>query len=67
MDTQQAAAAYDDFSARPRPQISMDGLGQVIDVVWDAEGYHHPKAAPARYLDLSYFDKASMHQPPERT
>ncbi len=43
----------------PRPQISADGVRQVIDVVWEAEGYQSPKGAPEKYMDLSYLQKAA--------
>jgi ABC-type nitrate/sulfonate/bicarbonate transport system substrate-binding protein len=53
-----AAQAFDRYAQRPRPAITEDGLRQVIDVVWEAEGLKPPKGEPARYLDLSYLAKA---------
>ena len=54
-----AAEAYDRFAKWPRPLITAEGLQQVIDVVWDAEGFKRPKGAPAKYLDLSYQQRAA--------
>lgn len=53
-----AAKAFDRFATRPRPQLSSAGLRQVIDVVWDAEGFKPPRGAPETYLDLSYQQRA---------
>ncbi len=49
-----ASEAFDRVGARPRPEVSADGVRQVMDVVWDAEGFTQPKGAPGRYIDLSY-------------
>lgn len=60
IDPEAAAKAFDRFAKRPQPQITPEGLQQVIDVVWDAEGYRSPKAAPGKYLDLSYQQRATQ-------
>lgn len=54
-----AAAAFDALAGRPRPEITPDGLRQVIDIVWDAEAFTAPKGAPERYLDLGYRARAA--------
>lgn len=54
-----ASEAFDEIAKRPRPEIRTEGLRQVIDVVWEAEGYVSPKGDPARYMDLSYYDRAT--------
>lgn len=48
-----AASALEKLAKRARPMISEEGLQQVIDTVWEAEGYTQPKGAPSRYMDLS--------------
>lgn len=53
-----AAKAFDRFAGRPHPAITTDGLQQVIDVVWDAEGYKPPKGSPDKYMDTSYLERA---------
>ena len=53
-----ASRAFDEFAARPRPQITPEGLQQVIDIVWEAAGLAGPKAAPDKYLDRGYLRKA---------
>lgn len=53
-----AAAALQSYATRARPQMSDEGLRQVIDIVWQAEGYTQPKGAPERYIDLSYMKRA---------
>jgi ABC-type nitrate/sulfonate/bicarbonate transport system substrate-binding protein len=60
IEPEAAAKAFERLARRPRPEISPAGLQQVIDVVWEAEGYQPPKGAPEKYLDLSYFKKASQ-------
>lgn len=60
IDAAVAARTYDEMAGRPRPQITPDSLRQVIDIVWQAESFSHPPAAPAKYLDLSYLEKASQ-------
>ena len=57
-DPGQTAAAYQAFVAKPPPEITEEGLRQVIDVVWDAERFTKPKGAPEKYMDLSYLAKA---------
>ena len=37
-----------------RPQVTAQGVSQVMDLVWAAEGYTHAKPSPDKYLDLSY-------------
>ena len=59
MDAHDAARAYDAFIECPPPEFTPEGMRQVIDVVWDAEGYTAPKPGPDKYMDLSYKRKAS--------
>lgn len=58
-----AAAAMSQFAERPRPRLSPEGLAQVIDTVWEAEGYTQPKGSPGRYMDLSYMQRALAAAP----
>jgi ABC-type nitrate/sulfonate/bicarbonate transport system substrate-binding protein len=58
IDEPTANRAFDEFCRRPLPQVTADGLQQVIDVVWDAEQWPLPKGAPEKYLDLSYLRRA---------
>lgn len=58
IDAAAASSAFDQFVRRPRPEIREEGLQQVIDVVWDAEGLALPQGAPAKYMDLTYFQRA---------
>ncbi|HSN39719.1 MAG TPA: ABC transporter substrate-binding protein [Burkholderiales bacterium] len=58
IEAEAAAKAFGRFAARPHPAITAEGLQQVIDVVWDAEGFRPPKGAPAKYMDLSYLQQA---------
>jgi ABC-type nitrate/sulfonate/bicarbonate transport system substrate-binding protein len=58
MDAQAAAHAYDEFIGRRAPEITANGMRQVIDVVWDAERRTGAKGAPEKYMDLSYLDEA---------
>jgi hypothetical protein len=53
-----ALKALQEFAQRPRPQLKTEGLQQVIDIVWEAEGYLTPKKGPERYMDLSYMKQA---------
>lgn len=47
---------------REPPTITAEGVRRMIDVVWDAEGYAMPKAAPERYFDLDYSVQAACHR-----
>jgi ABC-type nitrate/sulfonate/bicarbonate transport system substrate-binding protein len=58
IDPRAASDALDQFAKRPRPEIDADGLKQVIDVFWEAEGLPGPKGEPVKYMDLSYLQKA---------
>ena len=48
-----AASALEKLAKRPRPHITEEGLQQVIDTVWQADGYAQAKGAPSRYMDLT--------------
>jgi ABC-type nitrate/sulfonate/bicarbonate transport system substrate-binding protein len=58
IDEATASRAYDQIAGHPLPQISEAGLRQVIDIVWAAEGLSGQPAAPEKYMDLSYLNKA---------
>ena len=58
IDARAAANALDQFAKRPRPEMDANGLKQVIDVFWEAEGLTAPRGEPAKYMDLSYLQKA---------
>lgn len=60
LKTDRAAAeqAVAELLNRPPPQITSAGLREVIDVVWQADGLAPPKGEPARYMDLSYLERA---------
>ena len=58
MDRDVAAAAFDDYTRHPVPEITAQGMREVIDVVWNAEGYRGPKGAAEKYLDLAYAQRA---------
>ncbi|MDP1536038.1 MAG: ABC transporter substrate-binding protein [Burkholderiales bacterium] len=55
-----AGRAFDAFVRKPLPAIDGAGLQQVIDVYWEAEGLQTPKGAPAKYMDLSYQQRAGL-------
>jgi len=48
-----ARAALEQFAKRAPPLLTQEGMQQVIDTVWEAEGYSGPKGEPAKYMDLS--------------
>lgn len=54
MDERLAAKAFDEYAEHPLPCITAQGMREVIEVVWDAERYPGARAAPEKYLDLSY-------------
>jgi ABC-type nitrate/sulfonate/bicarbonate transport system substrate-binding protein len=58
IDQAMASRAYDQFAAHPMPRIAENDLRQVIDIVWSAEGLSGTPAAPEKYIDLSYLNKA---------
>jgi ABC-type nitrate/sulfonate/bicarbonate transport system substrate-binding protein len=58
MDASTASAAFDHYQRLPLPQITAQGMREVIDVVWSAEGYRGAREAPEKYMDLSYLQRA---------
>ena len=56
-----AAGALKRVYSRPRPAITADGIRQVMELVWAAEGYSHPMDGPEKYFDLSYLAEADAH------
>jgi len=55
-----ASRAFDAFVKKALPSIDAAGLQQVIGVYWEAEGLPEPKGAPAKYMDLSYQQRAGL-------
>jgi ABC-type nitrate/sulfonate/bicarbonate transport system substrate-binding protein len=55
---QSAAETLSEYAERPRPRIARDSMHQVIEIVWEAEGYPQPIGAPEKYMDLSYESRA---------
>jgi len=56
-----AAAALKRIYSRPRPQVTADGVREVIDLVWASEKFTAPKGTPDKYMDLSYLARAAAH------
>jgi ABC-type nitrate/sulfonate/bicarbonate transport system substrate-binding protein len=59
IDASDAADAYDAFIKGPPPEITPEGMREVINVVRDVEVYKGANAGPDKYMDLSYQRKAS--------
>ena len=49
-----AAAVLEALAKRAPPRLTAEGIREVIDTVWEAEGYAQPKGAPEKYVDLSF-------------
>ncbi len=62
VDAGSAGHAFDAIARREPPAITGDGVRRVIDVVWDAEEYAGPRAAPEKYLDLAFASQASQRR-----
>lgn len=58
MAPQDAAGALAHVFSRPHPQVSEDGLRQVVDLVWAAEKFTAAKGDAAKYMDMSYLREA---------
>ncbi len=58
MDEQTASAAFDEYVRLPVPEITPQGMREVIDIVWNAEGYSGARGTAENYLDLSYAQRA---------
>jgi ABC-type nitrate/sulfonate/bicarbonate transport system substrate-binding protein len=58
LDPEAAADAFDGFAQREFPELTAEGLSQVIDIVWEVEGYSWPKPGAQRYFDPSFLRKA---------
>ncbi|HWP34731.1 MAG TPA: ABC transporter substrate-binding protein [Thermodesulfobacteriota bacterium] len=62
LDRAQAEATYEEALGKaliPRAAVNLDGLRQVVEVVWEAEGFAPPPAPPEKYVDLDYYRKAT--------
>lgn len=58
-----AAQALARVFSRPSPQVTEDGLLQVMDLVWVSEQFtlaQRNASSPAKYMDLSYLREASV-------
>jgi ABC-type nitrate/sulfonate/bicarbonate transport system substrate-binding protein len=53
-----AAQALAEYARRPKPRITREGMQQVAEIVWNAEGYTQPGGAPENYMDRSYLSRA---------
>lgn len=58
MPADAAARALARIYSQPRPQVTEDGVKQVMDLVWAAEKFTAAKRTPAKYMDLSYLHEA---------
>jgi ABC-type nitrate/sulfonate/bicarbonate transport system substrate-binding protein len=60
-DRAQANATYENGLRKvfiPKAAVNLDGLRQVIELFWEAEGLKPPLPSPEKYVDLSYHAKA---------
>lgn len=62
MDAAIASTAFDEYVRQPVPSITPEGMREVIDIVWDAEGYRGAKGDAGKYLDLGYLERALARQ-----
>ena len=53
-----AARALARVFSRPRPQVTEDGVQQVMDLVWASERFTAVQGSPAKYMDLRYLREA---------
>lgn len=58
MDEKVAGPAFDDYVRQPVPAITAQGMREVIDIVWDAEGYRGAKGRAEKYLDSRFLEQA---------
>ncbi len=58
MTADAAARALARVFSRPRPQVTDEGVRQVMDLVWASEKYAATKGSPNKYMDLSYLREA---------
>lgn len=58
MAADSAMLALERVFRRPRPQITEDGVRQVMDLVWAAEKFTTTKSSAGKYMDLSYLQAA---------
>lgn len=56
VDPESASAAWADLATKPEPVLTVAGMQQVIDVVWDSDGLPLPKPAAEKFIDLRYLD-----------
>jgi ABC-type nitrate/sulfonate/bicarbonate transport system substrate-binding protein len=54
VDPEMAASVWADISSRPNPVLSLAGLLQVIDVIWDSDARPQAKPSAEKFIDLRY-------------
>jgi ABC-type nitrate/sulfonate/bicarbonate transport system substrate-binding protein len=57
IDRATALGAYKQIAAQPLPEITPEGLKQVVAIVWAAEGLEGAPGDPQKYMDLSYLNQ----------
>lgn len=65
MPAEAAARALTSVFSRPLPEVTEDGVRQVMDMVWAAEKFPAAKrdvSSPAKYMDLRYLQESSANQ-----
>ena len=61
IDRAQASGTYEGALKQAlilRAAVNLEGLRQVIEVFWEAEGLKPPLPSPEKYVDLRYYTKA---------
>ena len=53
-----ALVAWQELVSRGEPVLCADGFEQVVDVVWESEGFDPPKPSADRFIDLRYIEAA---------
>jgi ABC-type nitrate/sulfonate/bicarbonate transport system substrate-binding protein len=61
IDAKAADAALERFASRPRPQMSAEGLSQVVETVWEGEGRTGVQGRADKYMDLTYLARAGSN------
>lgn len=56
-----ATAALKRIYSRPRPEVTAQGVREVMDAVWASEKFTTAKGDPGKYMDLRYLVKALAH------
>lgn len=60
VDQAHAASALDDLAGRAEPVLTVEGMQQVIDSVWEGDAMSQAKPSVEKFIDMRFFRNTSL-------